>query len=686
MPSSPSLKPGDTNYPPNEQSPSQLWEGPKTTIEYTLEESDQVEKFIGQLSENGSPASGQLCLRDGNFYVGEVRGLTMEGAGQLHFTSTGSWYRGTFSKGLPVQTENGKLFSIDPKTKEQTTFVGKVDKDFRKLSGELKYPDVIYFGKFKNDKLCDDNGVLTLRTGEVIEGRFVAGKAERGKVTYGHGCEYFGELKNNKPHGKGVFKTPSYSYEGEFNLGLYQGACLIKFNSKTVDPELVESIEGFIDHLTLRKEPARIWLVKGSLFEGEFDDLQLEEEEPSRYESYSLVQPALFVQPTSCALNGRGKIENQDRSVLQCEFRSGKGEGKVKIVKEKEFTLTGELKCGKKHGEFSITYTNGSILQCLYINGTPIKGTFTTKEGDIYNGPFNSQQQFHTNPEHPVGTLCYCNHPSIRSYEGEFEAGRIHGRGKIIKKNGDEFEGLFQKGSQLGEGVLRENKITSSGDIYKGYFQKLLLDGNGCKLEMKSLNYYSGRFSKGQFQEGDIFIGGVDPATQELTYPFKGTKFSGEFVGGVINGTGTAKYPDGSLYIGELLNRLRHGIGELQLADGAKVHSKWERDLLTAMPAPHMAKYTYPASCKEYEWFSGPIKSLKGRPTGTGTVKFRDGATCYVGEVQEGAPHGWGKLYLEHSDLIYEGEFRQGLKHGKGKIVYKDGKREKGLFERGEKK
>ncbi len=634
---------------------------PQAELEFSEQDQPLVEAFRGSLGPDGAPCLGRLTLRDGRVYEGQLAGMLFEGTGKLYFEDRKSWFTGYFTKGAPVPGKPGELVRFEEDPQSPSTFVGEVDREFRKLTGTLSFKDGEYCGRFLNDQFEDSKASLKLLTGEVLVGLFSKGKIEYGSIVYCEGHKYHGPLSQNAPHGKGVFSTPHFSYEGSFDHGEFRGSCTIRFKPPTFDPELVELIEAHIDGLRITKH-AVVQLCNGCKFYGEFDELTLDTLGAPLEES-SLAMPSILKQPASSDINGRGKKVTPDGIVCKCEFRRGQGEGAAEIEKEKEYRLEADLRFGRKHGTVRVWYENGSHMQCLFDDDKPMKGTYVTTEGHIYNGPFNSQLQFETTAENPVGSLAYAGHPSIKTYEGQFCAGKMHGTGKTCKKNGDVFEGQFRENRQLGQGTLRECGPSSSGDVYRGHFEKFLLNGVGCKLEPRTLTVYRGTFEQGQF---------VD-------------KFVGLFVGGVVSGKGRAEYPDGSVYSGDLVNRLRHGQGELRLKDGSVFQSYWEKDLLSKASAA-TGKYFYPPACKEFSHFLGPLKSLKAPPTGKGIVVFRDGTTAYKGDVVEGLPHGFGQLFLDHHDLVFEGEFKHGLKHGKGKTVYKDGKREKAIFENGFKK
>lgn len=53
--------------------------------------------------------------------------------------------------------------------------------------------------------------------------------------------------------------------------------------------------------------------------------------------------------------------------------------------------------------------------------------------------------------------------------------------------------------------------------------------------------------------------------------------YEGEFVEGVINGTGTYLWSNGNRYVGKFQNGERHGLGTKIYKDGRRVAEEWEK-------------------------------------------------------------------------------------------------------------
>ncbi|TNV80515.1 hypothetical protein FGO68_gene17439 [Halteria grandinella] len=88
------------------------------------------------------------------------------------------------------------------------------------------------------------------------------------------------------------------------------------------------------------------------------------------------------------------------------------------------------------------------LYECLWHQGIPLQGRCIHWTGDIYVGQFDSQLR-----KHGSGSRQY-NDGS--SYEGGWQEGQWHGRGRYVCKSGGCYEGAFVNGGRRGEGVVRE--------------------------------------------------------------------------------------------------------------------------------------------------------------------------------------------------------------------------------------
>ena len=219
-------------------------------------------------------------------------------------------------------------------------------------------------------------------------------------------------------------------------------------------------------------------------------------------------------------------------------------------------------------------------------------GTFTTSDGSSYTG------QFKDGLEHGSGT--YSGTSGTR-YEGEWRQGKYHGEGVLITSDGYQVHGEFRKGklwigvkydesgSEIekiyrgdsydgetknniphGKGIL----TSENGDKYEGYFVRGEKNGGGRLTTRGGNSEYIGNFSKGK-RSGQ----GVEFSTSAV-----GTwKYEGEFENDKPHGLGTetCQATDDEftfVYVGEFVNGVKSGHGELVRGDGTKFVGEFKDD------------------------------------------------------------------------------------------------------------
>jgi hypothetical protein len=161
-------------------------------------------------------------------------------------------------------------------------------------------------------------------------------------------------------------------------------------------------------------------------------------------------------------------------------------------------------------------------------------------------GNFTGSISIQTGKPHGRGRMVYTSPDkgNTVSYEGEWKQGQWHGKGKVIKKNGDTYTGSFSEDQIHGFG---EYAHKGSKRIFQGRFVM------GHRIEGKM------KYSDGSVYEGPWY----DGKRQGIgTYHFSdGSLFKGEFAGDRMTGHGKLVWPDGSHYVGEFRKGRRHGNG-----------------------------------------------------------------------------------------------------------------------------
>ena len=162
------------------------------------------------------------------------------------------------------------------------------------------------------------------------------------------------------------------------------------------------------------------------------------------------------------------------------------------------------------------------------INIILLSSTIEYSNGCLYYGEWNQIN----NQKHGRGVLKW---PDVLTYYGQFKMDNINGKGRIITKNGEEYEGDWIDNRANGFGVYKNKEVK-----------------------------YEGKW-KNDRQEG------IGNETWN-----DGTNYNGEFIEGQKTGQGKFKYADGSNYIGSFLNNQLHGRGKYCWTDGREYFGDWK--------------------------------------------------------------------------------------------------------------
>jgi hypothetical protein len=120
------------------------------------------------------------------------------------------------------------------------------------------------------------------------------------------------------------------------------------------------------------------------------------------------------------------------------------------------------------------------------------KGNLVWKDGDTYEGDFKNDLR------NGFGVLTYSKQSVGDYYKGLWRDGKMSGKGKLVWKTGETFEGNFENGLKNGFGVLSYSK-ESSGDYYEGHWKDNKKSGKG-KLVFKNGKTLEGFFENESFK------------------------------------------------------------------------------------------------------------------------------------------------------------------------------------------
>eukprot|EP01127_Copromyxa_protea_P017722 TRINITY_DN5448_c1_g1_i1.p1 TRINITY_DN5448_c1_g1~~TRINITY_DN5448_c1_g1_i1.p1 ORF type:complete len:964 (+),score=165.14 TRINITY_DN5448_c1_g1_i1:42-2933(+) len=250
-------------------------------------------------------------------------------------------------------------------------------------------------------------------------------------------------------------------------------------------------------------------------------------------EQYGQIYDGIFEENIK---SGKGVLQYNDGSIYTGDFQNNAPEGDGMLRTQNGDLYTLKWKAGKMHGEGSVLYSNSDYFQGTWVDGAIIKGTLVRANGDEYIGGFERGLY---NGE---GKLC----TTQGFYTGNFADGVKHGRGKWESRTDASFyEGDWLHGKQHGEGVLQDTWGHYTGDFYKG-----VRKGNGKQI-FKDQSHYTG-----------TWLNNKPHGTGVFNSPSLGILYEGEWTRGKIHGKGKIQfYKTGTTYEGSLLDGQPNGAG-----------------------------------------------------------------------------------------------------------------------------
>lgn len=247
--------------------------------------------------------------------------------------------------------------------------------------------------------------------------------------------------------------------------------------------------------------------------------------------------------------------------------------------------------------------------------------TVKMQNGSFYEGQWDLACE---QPE-GFGTMV---HSDQSKYIGFFKDGRKCGRGRLLKIDGDLYEGDFKSDLYNGQGLLikpcnsyPENLLQDQNIFLSNWERNIFLKYSEA---IKPQIYY--RQKSKQKPKENKQKGQSEGAIEWQGYVI----YSGIFWKGTKHGNGKTYFNDGSYYDGEFSTNMMEGQGKFVWADGKNYIGFWKAGRLHGEGV-----YTWPDG-REYRGCYA-----NGYRDGYGIFKWPDGRE-YVGEWNKGNMHGLG--------------------------------------------
>ncbi len=539
-------------------------------------------------------------------------------------------------------------------------------------SGGVRY---FYFGDLKDNRR-HGRGRTAMKNGETAyEGQYACDKRDGFGVYYyksGKLC-YAGGWKDNQRSGLGVTFSPT---DGSAFIGEWKGNRSMNVGA-TFDRKGKLLYVGNVDHeqkhgagITYNEEDKTFFVGKykdgeflctGTQFSSEGDLLYTGEYKDNRR-------------------TGTGTSYRADGTVhYQGQWANSLYSGEGTLYLENGGTLKGAFRRGKAYGKGTLTdhdgkvIYEGSFVDDVY-NGTGklfsddggyAEGRFVDGEPTGIFNEYNAEKKLIYSGEwtdmHRNGQgIAYQDGEKI--YEGEFRNSLYHGEGKLMENGSAVYIGTFSDGKRNGYGVEFKNNEM----YYQGMWENDCYHGSGILYEDGEARFV-GMFKNGR-RDGRINEIAEHKIIRKCLYEADVLTYMCEYDG---NGM--------PVYYGSVSNGMRNGMGCTFVASCEKQFEGIFRN-----NAPEKAMKVFLKELPElpvcsrlddtaYKLYRKTPEFIIEKPLPIGTAQG-----IYTGRLKDGLPDGAGTVL--YSDHRYTGMFAEGLPEGEGILYMHDGTERKGKF------
>lgn len=233
-----------------------------------------------------------------------------------------------------------------------------------------------------------------------------------------------------------------------------------------------------------------------------------------------------------------------------CKNCTADGQGKTTWLRDHALhsTVEGQWVGGKLNGPCKFTFADKTIVEGDCVDGQPVgrlKLFIVSPRGYKFEGTVDSNNL--NDNSFPIGRA------QGGAYFGNLEEGRFdfNGNGTVTLGNGLEYVGSITKGFFSGNGTLKKDGLTYTGQFQEGrIIEGVANHSNGDKYQGTFKDYQMDGHGTYWYSNGDYYVG-----------EFKGSNF---------NGKGFLKFADGATFDGYFVDGKQNGYGTLIGYNGVK--------------------------------------------------------------------------------------------------------------------
>ena len=147
------------------------------------------------------------------------------------------------------------------------------------------------------------------------------------------------------------------------------------------------------------------------------------------------------------------------------------------------------------------------------------------------------------------------------SYKGQLRNGKFNGQGKLVSKQKDGTEKIWDGNWRNGE-LNGKGKFSSSTFTYQGEWLNGKSNGQGVQKTLSSGKTFTGQFKNNNWYKGRLVFS-------------DGTYTQGVWMNNKLNGYVIETMKSGAMYKGQYRNGKRHGKGSMIFTDGTSTTGVW---------------------------------------------------------------------------------------------------------------
>ena len=239
----------------------------------------------------------------------------------------------------------------------------------------------------------------------------------------------------------------------------------------------------------------------------------------------------------------------------------------------------------KREGKGVMTYSNGNKYDGEWAKGHKVKGimTFITVNQYDFAAPIKYDGEWKNGVRgiggrvvdddllEGKGIMIYKNGDK---YDGDWVNGKREGKGIMTYSNGGKYDGEWKNDKRMGEGIL----IYKNGDKYEGKWTHGYPHGVGVKT-----------FKNGNEYEGKWVSGCLNPSSDIIIRYANGDKYKGKYKSikdidanliqeTICNLNGVMTYVTGERFVGKFVSNKKEGKGSFFNKEGIEYRGQWKND------------------------------------------------------------------------------------------------------------